>query len=127
MITKLLQHSCKFCAVGFVDLKIEARGETEGGDAAIEKQRVGVWNEKGGMRFVVEHIGIHLLFFLLGDIGRIADYDVEPAIGKRAFAEDVTLGKMHGDTVGNCILTGNGEGILRDVHGIDIPVGMLPF
>lgn len=131
MVTKRLQHVGSPGGIGFVQFEIEMGCQSEFGDTAVEKERVAVGDEEGGMRLVVKHGGIHLLLLLLGDIGRIGDHDLKryrlPVCGceGRRLAEDVALGKDDGGVVALGITVGDGEGLLGDVEPKDAPIGVL--
>ncbi len=131
MVTKRLQHVGSPGGIGFVQFEIEMGCQSEFGDTAVEKERVAVWDEEGGMRLVIEHGGIHLLLLLLGDIGRIGDHNLKSyrlpvcVCEGRRLAEDVALGKSDGGVVALGITAGDGESFLGDVEPIDVPVGVL--
>ena len=131
MVTKRLQHVGSLHGIGFVQFEIEMGCQSEFGDTAVEKKRVAVGDEEGGMRLVVEHGGIHLLFLLLGDIGGIGDHDLKSyrlpvcICEGRRLAEDVASGKSDGGVVAFCVTAGEDEGFLGNVKPKDAPIGVL--
>ena len=50
---------------------------SEMGNMPIIEQRVVVRDEKSQVWFVVQHVPLHVFFFFLLDVGRIADDDVQ--------------------------------------------------
>ena len=90
-----------------------------------------VGNEERGVRFVVQHGGVHLRFFALSDIRGIGDHDLENnllavLIGEqRGLAEDVALFKLDKCVIALGVSTGDGECFLGDVQSIDIPSRVL--
>ena len=97
----------------------------------VEKERVLVGDEERGVRFVVQHGGVHLRFFALSDVRGIGDHDLESnllavLIGEqRGLAEDVALCKLDRCMIALGVSAGDGDCFLGDVKPIDIPSRLL--
>jgi len=90
------------------------------GDGLVEDAGVFVLYEEGQVGFVVDHMGGHGGFFFYGDIGGIADDEVQGRqTGPLAAVEDIELEEIDVGYQGGGVATGDCQGFGTDITGMD--------
>ena len=109
----------------FVDLCVQGSSLwqsllSQPGDGLVEDAGVFVLYEEGQVGFVVDHMGGHGGFFFYGDIGGIADDEVQGwQTGPLAAVEDIELEEVDVGYQGGGVAAGDCQGFGTDITGMD--------